>query len=331
MTSVAAGGRLKVKVLEAFAEPAIEAARWDRLVASGTDVVFLTLDWQREWWRAFGSANEQLLILIAERDGQACAIAPLFVEKEMLFLVGSDGSDYLDFIGRLDAPVLTALLDAARRLLGDFAGIGLYHVPRTSRTTALLPRVAEQLGLALYCEGEATAPFADLSDQERVTHLVARRGLRKAEARLRREGPLLARSPVSGELDEWVEQFFDQHELLWSAAEGWRREEARSFLRAIVHAGHAHGWLRFSMLEWRARPAAFEITLVRGERHLSYLGSRDISLDRYSPGAVLQAHGVRAAVAQGARRWDFGLGEEPYKLRDASGVAEVANWFLYPA
>jgi CelD/BcsL family acetyltransferase involved in cellulose biosynthesis len=330
MSSVAARGHLKVRVLQDFEDPALHPARWDRLVASATDVVFLTLDWQREWWRAFGSENERLLLLVAERDGEPCAIAPLFVEKEMLFLVGSDGSDYLDFIGQLDEPVLTALLDAARGVVGDFAGVGLYHVPRTSRTTSLLPRVAEGLGLELCCEGEGTAPFADLTDPDRVTHLVARRGLRKAEARMRRAGPFVARAATTGELDEWLELFFAQHALLWSSRDGWRRPEARSFLRAIVHAGHARGWLRFSMLEWQGRPAAFEITLVRGERHLSYLGSRDTSIDRYSPGAVLQAQAVKAALATGARRWDFGLGEEAYKLRDASGVAEVANWFLYP-
>jgi CelD/BcsL family acetyltransferase involved in cellulose biosynthesis len=331
MSSVAARGRLKVSVYEEFDHAALARRRWDQLVASGTDVVFLTLDWQREWWRAFSSDQEQLLIVLAERDAEPCAIAPLFAAKDMLFLVGSDGSDYLDFIGRLDEAVLTFMLDAARRMLGDFAGIGLYHLPRTSRTTSLLPRVAERLGLALYCEGEATAPFADLTDVERVTHLVARRGVRKAEARMSRGGPLLARTAEKRELDEWLELFYAQHAELWSPSEGWGRAEARSFCRAIVHAGHARGWLRFSMLEWRGRPAAFEITLVRGERHLSYLGSRDTAIDRYSPGAVLQAHMVKAAVQAGARRWDFGLGEEPYKLRDASGVAEVANWFLYPA
>src|ERR1700724_4063099 len=110
MSSVAAGGRLKVRVLEDFDDAALDPVHWDRLVASATDVVFLTLDWQREWWRAFGSKDERLLLLLAERDGELCAIAPLFVAKEMLFLVGSDGSDYLDFIGQLDEPLLTALL-----------------------------------------------------------------------------------------------------------------------------------------------------------------------------------------------------------------------------
>jgi CelD/BcsL family acetyltransferase involved in cellulose biosynthesis len=39
---------------------------------------------------------------------------------------------------------------------------------------------------------------------------------------------------------------------------------------------------------------------------------------------------VQDALASGARCYDFGLGEESYKLGDASGATRVASWFLYP-
>jgi CelD/BcsL family acetyltransferase involved in cellulose biosynthesis len=330
MNSVAADAGLRVTVLEHFEEPALERAQWDRLVAGSTDVVFLTLEWQRLWWQAFGSEEEQMLIVLAERDGDACAIAPMFASDGMLFLIGTDGSDYLDFIGRPDASALSAMIEAARARVSDFAGVGLFHVPRSSSTTALLPAVAERLGLALHCEGEMSAPYADLSDEARVRHLTQRRTLRKAQARMRRLGPVSVRTPERGELDEWLELFLGQHALLWPGEGGLQSDEARAFCRAIVHAGHRGGWLRFTLLECQERPAAFEITLIHGGRHLSYVGSRDRALDAYSPGAVLQAHVVQAALETGARYYDFGLGEEPYKLSDASGVTTVANWFLYP-
>ena len=331
MSSVVAGRHVHVRLLEDFEDPGLRAAKWDRLVARSPDVVFMTFAWQREWWRALSSGRERLLLVLAERDGEVCAVAPLFAAKEMLMLVGSDGSDYLDFIGELDELTLAAMLDCARRELPDFAGIGLYHVPRRSRTTALLPAVAERLGLGLYSEGEQTAPYADLADPERVRHLVARRGVRKAESRLRRGGPLTTRCAGEGELDEWLKLFFAQHASVWRQEEGFKRADVHDRAAEGSHVGHREGWLRFAMLESQDHAAAFEITLLRGARHLSYVGSRDVALDRYSPGAVLQAHNVQAAVAEGARRWDFGLGAETYKLRDASGLAEVANWFMYPA
>jgi CelD/BcsL family acetyltransferase involved in cellulose biosynthesis len=314
-------------VLHDFDELGVTAAAWNGLLAGSTDVVFLTLEWQCEWWRAFG--DEQLLLVVAERDGGACAIAPLFVAKEMLFLVGSDGSDYLDFIGELDEATLAAMLDAARRELPECVGVGLYHVPLRSPTTALLPGVAELMGLKLFREGGMRAPYSELEDPVRVKELVARRSLRKAESRMERAGALRFATAAEHELDEWLELLFEQYAARWGDADVIA-ERARRFYRAIVHRGHREGWVTFSMLEWRGAPAAFDITLIRGERHLSYLSSRDPSISEHSPGRILQRYVVKAAVDAGARIFDYGLGEEEYKLHDASGVEEVANWFLYP-
>jgi CelD/BcsL family acetyltransferase involved in cellulose biosynthesis len=84
------------------------------------------------------------------------------------------------------------------------------------------------------------------------------------------------------------------------------------------------------MLEWGGRPAAFNIGLVRGERHMSWLVSRDPSIQAYSPGKLLDAHVIGRAIDAGASVFDFGLGEEEYKLSHASGATEVATWGLYP-
>ena len=317
---------IPVRVLADFAELGAAADAWDGLLSHATNAVFLTLDWQREWWRAFG--EERLLLVIAERAGAVRAIAPLFAVDEMLFLVGSDGSDYLDFIGELDEMTLAAMLEAARQELSGFVGVGLYHIPLRSPTTTLLPGVAKLMGLKLFREGGMSAPYADLRDPRTVQQLLARRSVRKAEARMQRQAPLRIRTAEGHQLDEWLELFFEQYAARWQAA--GIDPNARSFYRAIVHRGHAAGWLSFSMLEWRDAPAAFDMSLVRAARSLSYLSSLDPSIREHSPGRILQRYVVKAAVDAGVAIYDFGLGDEEYKLRDASGVDEVGNWFLYP-
>ena len=320
-----------VRVLGDFEQlgPAVEA-NWDQLVARSSDVAFMTLEWQREWWRAFG--GDRLLLVVAERNGEPSAIAPLFASDGMLFLVGSDGSDYLDFIGELDAVTLATMLQAAARELTEFVGVGLYHVPSRSRTTSLLPQVAEILGLKLFREGGMAAPYADLGDPARVQHLLERRSVRKAEARMRRAGPLALRTATESEYGEWLELFFEQYTARWQVAgeEPVVGEDARTFYRAIIPRGLLGGWLGFAMLEWRDAPAAFDISLRRGERHMSYLSSLDPAIREHSPGKVLQRYLVKAALEAGARVYDLGLGDEEFKLNDASDVDEVGNWFLYP-
>jgi CelD/BcsL family acetyltransferase involved in cellulose biosynthesis len=330
MGSALEDSRLTLSVLEDFGDPLLERARWDCLLGSSTDVVFLRHAWQREWWRAFG--GDRLMIVLAARGDQVVALAPLFAVEEMLFIVGSGGSDYLDFIGTPDQETLAAMLDLARSLLPDFAGIGLYHVPLQSPTATLLPDVAARLGLDLHREGELSAPYADLNDREAVTRLVTRRSVRKEEARMRRAGPLCVRSAASDQLEEWLELFFAQHAARWrpSGEEGLEDGRTRAFCRSIVHQGHHEGWLRFTMLEWRGAPAAFDISLLHGDTQLSYLVSRDPSIHDHSPGRVLQAQVIARAAAAGMHRLDFGLGEEEYKRRVATGSTRLANWFLYP-
>lgn len=328
---MAAETTVGVSVFESFDELALEATTWNDLLRSGsTDVPFLTFEWQRAWWEAFG--GDRLLVAVAERHGRPYAIAPLFALDEMLFFVGSGGSDYLDFIGHVDGPTLTAMLDAVRRRLTDLVGIKLFHVPVHSSTTALLPGLAASLDLELFEEGRMSAPYLDLTDPVLVSEVIDSRRLRKEEARMRRGGPLAVRTARAEDLDPWLDAFFSMHATQWRplGEAGLESEDARSFCRSVVHGGHLAGWLRLSMLEWRGKPAAFDLSLIRGSRQLTYLVSRDVSIREYSPGKILERHVISAALETGAQCFDLGLGEEEYKLRHASGATEVVDWSLYP-
>jgi CelD/BcsL family acetyltransferase involved in cellulose biosynthesis len=331
MTKTAAVAGVQVQVLDDFDASRLDRRAWNGLLATGpTDVVFLTNEWQRLWWKLRG--DERLVLVIAERNGRALALAPLFAVEGSLSLVGSGGSDYLDFIGRPDECLLAAMLDAARDAAPDFSGIELYHVPVDSPTTALLPGVAARLGLELHREEVAGAPYAELADAELVERLTARRSVRKEEARMRRAGAARVRQAQADELEPLVELFFEQHAARWRPAgeESFELRGAREFVHAVAAAGHRGGWSRLTLLEWGGRPAAIDISLLRGSTQLSWLVSRDPTIREHSPGRVLRAHVVLEALRAGRHRFDFGLGEEDYKLRDASGVTRLANWFLYP-
>ena len=331
VTEAAASTDVRIRVLDDLGSQELDAQRWDALLShSPTDAAFLTHEFQRLWWQARG--DELLTVVLAERDSELLAIAPLFAVEGGVSLVGSGGSDYLDFIGRPDEATLAAMLAAARDAAPGFASIELYHVPVSSPTTAMLPGVAERLGLELEREEAPGAPYADLGDSELVGRLTARRSVRKEEARMRRAGELCVREARAEELEALVELFFTQHAQRWRPAGevSFNRRGARELVRVAVLAGHRAGWTRVTVLEWEGRTAAIDISLIRGSTQLSWLVSRDPSIHEYSPGRVLRAQVIAAAVEAGMRRFDFGLGEEDYKLRDASGVVELANWFLYP-
>jgi CelD/BcsL family acetyltransferase involved in cellulose biosynthesis len=331
VTETAGATELSLRVLEDFDAPGIDPRAWDGLLAqSPTDAPFLTHEWQRLWWRHFG--DERLTIVLAEREGQLAAIAPLFAVEGSISLVGSGNSDFLDFIGRPDEAALAAMLAAARDVVEGFSAIELYHLPVDSPTTAMLPGVAARLGLELYREEAPGAPYALLDDAELFERLTARRSVRKEEARMARAGELRVRVADADDLPGLLDLFLAQHGERWRGAgeESFGRRGSREFLSAVVPAGQRGGWSRLTALEWRGEVAAIDISVIRGSSQLTWLVSRDPSIRDYSPGRVLGARVIGDARQAGIRRFDFGLGEEDYKLRSTSGVRALANWFLYP-
>jgi CelD/BcsL family acetyltransferase involved in cellulose biosynthesis len=330
MVSGAVTRTVTVRILDDFEDPELDSV-WDRLLASGpTDAPCLMLEWQRAWWRAYRPGP--LMLAIADQAGEPCAIVPLYADEEMLLPVGAGDTDALDFIGRLDESMLAEMLAAARERLGGFAGLHLYHLPEESSTTALLGGVAARLGLDLSRMYDVGAPYLDLTDAERAAQVVDRRKLRKEGYRMSREGLLRTRLAKREDIDPWLDRFFTQHVTRWSGhgEAKFDEEQRRAFCRNLVRAGHDAGWLRFTMLEWQGEPAAFDITLVRGDRHLGYLVSRDPSITRHSPGRVLEAQVIRAALESGARRYEFGIGDQQYKLSNASATPRVVSWAMWP-
>ena len=90
MSSSTAAIKSTIRLLAGFDDPA-----WERFVVPS---VFQTWQWQRAWWENFGRGR-QLLLVLAEEDGQPVTLAPLFADSGMIYPVASGGSDYLDFLG----------------------------------------------------------------------------------------------------------------------------------------------------------------------------------------------------------------------------------------
>ena len=145
MSAIATAPIVATRLAVGFDDDVVRPSLWPRLLAAGdTNEVFLTPEWQRVWWETFGRG--QLLLIVAERNGEPIALAPLFADSGMIFFVGSGGSDYLDFIGDIcDNEVLDAILLTARRAVADFVGFRFYHVPDRSRTGELLRQAATRL------------------------------------------------------------------------------------------------------------------------------------------------------------------------------------------
>lgn len=311
-----------------FDDPALADFDWDAALAAGpTDTVFLTREYQRAWWSAFGRGR----LLLIGADG---FLAPLFADGGMVFLTGSGGSDYLDLIGDPAPDALAAALDAARTATPDFLGFRFYHLPEGSPTAGRLAVAARALGLTLVEEESLGAPVLDLADAEAARAALGKKSVKRHTAALRRDGPLELRHLSDGAaIEPLLEVLFEQHRARWAGTAHpslFEDPAQRAFYRELVRRAADTGWLRWSEVVWDGRTVACHLGFARRGVWLWYKPAFDPALSKRSPGEVLLGSMLEAAVAEGARAFDFGLGEEPFKRRFATRVPQVTTWGLYP-
>src|SRR5438105_2172575 len=309
-----------VELLEGFDDPRCGALAWNSLLARGsTNTVFLTWEWQRAWWESFERTG--LMLIAAEMDGEIVAIAPLFAEEGMIYFVASGGSDYLDFIGDIGDPaVLDGLLLAARKRVHKFQGYQFYHVLEDSRTGEYLQAAAERLGLALTVEIGMPSPFLDLAGEpEAARAAVEKKKLLQAERMLHRDGVLTVEHFSDGySILPHLDAFMQQHVDRWAVTphpSQFLRSAERTFFKKLTATAANSGWLRFTRILWNGAPIAFHYGSCYQGSYLYYKPTFDVAYSRRSPGQVLLRHSILAAMNEGARTFDFGLGDEAFKQR----------------
>jgi len=211
-------GRPTVDVLTGIDR--VDRTEWQAVLSRGdSNVVFLTSEWQRAWWDAYGRGR--LLLVTVRRDGELIALASLFAEDGFIYFVGSGGSDYLDFIGDISCPqVIDSLLLAARSQVEDFIGFRFYLVPARSRTADFLERAAERLGMEFCDEGEIEAPFLDLTAPGAAHAAVNKKSLLRHERFFERAERIDVREMRRSEdILPHLDDFFAQHVRRWESTE----------------------------------------------------------------------------------------------------------------
>lgn len=328
------GTAIDVSILDGWNDSRCTAESWNSLLASGgTDVPFLTFEWQRAWWESFRPGK--LLLIAAHKEGRLVAVAPLFSLSGMVFFVGSGGSDYLDFIGDIGDPrLLDEILRTARDSVVDFVGFRFHHIPDSSSTSHLLDEAAIRLALPIFDEGDLPAPYMAIGQHGREALAAAeKKSLVRHQRYFEREGAL--------QVDHWteadeilphLEAFFEQHIQRWAETDYpslFLQPDQRRFYERLTRAAGGSGWLRFTRVVWNGEPIAYHYGFCYNGRFLWYKPTFDVAFARRSPGEVLLRNLLLTAAEEQVSVFDFGLGDEAFKSRFATAVETVRTWALY--
>lgn len=312
----------------------LEALRpeWDDLLADADGAsIFATHAWVDAWHRTAGAAEELLVLTAREPErGLLLGVAPFSVATRragpfrirVLRMAGTTGAagDHLDLVVRHGHPHVAAELWRFARQrrswdLVDLDGLrpgshlGRVMLRRRGDREAHVTRTACPV---LHLPGTWEEYEASLGRNHR-------QNLRRYARKLDREagGPVVERMVVApDEVEETVAGLARMHQQVRTA-----RGDRGSFADPAMVDFHTRvalrfleaGRLRLHRLDVDGRMAA-AISCFRHDETVSfYTTGYDPALSSYGPGRRIMAAAIRSAIDEGARRFDFLRGDEPYK------------------
>lgn len=321
--------------------------RWRALEAEDGLSLHQSYDWCRAWAEAHAS---HLLIIEGVAGGRTQLILPLEIERHgpvrIARLLATDFNNintglYTEEFRSLVAPArLRATLESARGLFAShFDLLLLDKVPLEWRGAATcfadLPSVRNQnaaFQLPLFEDFERT--LAQLNAKRR------RKKFRTSERRLQAIGGYEhVVADAGADALTLLESFFRQKAARFEAMglpDVFRNEETRAFFRALVSTPTVNGDypLRLHAVRLKGEHDGHVVAIAgmsrKGDHAICQFGSIDDSLAAdASPGELLFYLVIEGLCSQGARLFDFGIGDQAYK-RSWCTIETPQYDFLWP-
>jgi CelD/BcsL family acetyltransferase involved in cellulose biosynthesis len=325
---------LQLRAMNGWEEMQPVRSAWEELLAeSASDTIFLTWEWLKSWWDAYGLG--QPFFLTGWDSDRLAGIAPFyrtpvgeatFTPLGLLRLVGdgSTDSDNLDFIVRrgLESDFLQAALDWLSDHSSEWDVLELSSIPAESGVASALEREAATRRWPCWRREteHAIVPlpatpeeyFSGLSSNMRGS---ARSKVRRLESRHRVR---LRRCENIEELPGALETLYQMHGSRWQLRDepgNFLLPERRKFYAAMASEFLKRGWLDFWLLDVDERVVAAEFGFRYNGSYFFLQSGFDSEYAGESVGFVLKVQILRELIHQGVKYYDFLGGSDPYKYR----------------
>ena len=292
---------------------------WSGLLSScAMDTPFLTLQWQKVWWRELGN-GEPLCLLRFGGEEEVQGIASLrSYNGDVTFVGDQDVCDYNDFLVPRggEGPFYKALLEYMSGR--EWYTLRLYSLSQDSLTLAYLPRLAQAKGYQVDIIQDEVSPRAILprSWDDYLAGLT-KKNRHELRRKLRRLGSAdgvrwYALTGVE-EIREGMDDFLALLRLSRQSKYRFLTPERESFFRGIARELGAMGLVRLFFMEIGGKRVSSALCFDYGSSRLLYNSGYNPEYGYYSVGLLLKALSLKGAIEEGKAYFDFLRGHESYK------------------
>jgi CelD/BcsL family acetyltransferase involved in cellulose biosynthesis len=328
---------------------------WRHLEANGDCTPFQSFDWLAAWQRHIGThTGARPAIVVGRRGPEILFLLPLAVDGGALLrrlkFLGQDLCDY-------NAPLLAR--DFARFVTPDqFGAIWrdvcrlIQSMPALRYDMVVLQKMPKMVGmqqnpmLCLDVQLNPSGAYETALGGDWETFYNAKRSSatrRRDRTKLKRLGELGAvcfvTPEASAEVASTLETLITQKEKAFArmgVPNMFARPGHAAFFRDVANGEATRRLVHLSRLDVGATWAAVNLGLTFGDCYYHVLASYDDGeVSRFGPGAAHLRELLRHAIARGCKRFDFTIGDEPYKrdwceteqqLFDHSAAATARGW-----
>jgi CelD/BcsL family acetyltransferase involved in cellulose biosynthesis len=307
---------------------------WNELLAqSAARTIFLTWEWMKAWWGAFGAHRDLVLLTLTDTDGKLAVIVPFQRTWEklgprnsgwLLRLAGDGigGSENLDWIVRegCEGAAVRAIADWLDQNKSYWDSIRLDTVPGAS---PVLSALKEELCQREWRQVERHSTGYSLHLPESWEELMVslpknmRAQINRRVRKLNKQFSVrVRRCERLEEVPQFLDYLFELHQKRWElrGKEGsFVLEQKRSFYAEMAMRFLLAGWLDFWLLEVDGRTAAVEFGFHYNGVYSFLQAGFDPQFAEYSAGVVLRAQIMKELIQRGLREYDFLGGDDEYK------------------
>jgi CelD/BcsL family acetyltransferase involved in cellulose biosynthesis len=302
---------------------------WDALLSqSQRPCIFLTWEWQSNWWAAY-HPGELWLLAVRDEAGQLVALAPWFVDtrptgRRWVRSIGCvDVTDYLELILKADheSAALQALTDYTRAHHSRYDELDFCNLPEASPTLTQWPPLLEAAGYSVTIKPQEVCPVITLpSDWEGYLNMLDSKQAGELRRKMRHaKGYQIDWGFIepNDDLPAAIERFMAlMHSSSPEKAAFLETPQHVDFFQRIVPALQTCGWLKLSFLQVEGKDAAAYLSFDYNNQIMLYNSGHNPQVAaKISPGILLLMHIIRDAIETGHSHFDFLRGDEEYKYR----------------
>ena len=294
---------------------------WQHLYEQCPDApIFLSWEWVSTWWGHFHDGFTPHVVTLRDAE-QLVAVAPLMMSDgaspTLSFMQRDETTDYADVLAPpgFRERATGALLEYLTALCGASGSARLEPIPEGSP----LLRAVDTEARHLVGEPIQPCPTVQLADTwdgylagltKKDRHEL-RRKLRRAES----AGNLQYEVATSSDaLDLPLQDFYRLHQSSSDPKKAQFLEpHLQAFFTDAARTLAERGWLRLSTLRLDGAAIASLLSFDRGSTVSLYNSGLDPEFRWLSPGIIIIAYELQAAIAAGRSHYDFLRGDEPYK------------------